>query len=365
MRVGFPGVLSSVLILASLGVAQDGAPEGAFEVLPKDADRATLHEQILEPRFVMPWPDQDPRCLAMRLREAMELRFEVPAGEAAAVDVPGTDAMRSFGDLVAACRQLRDRPRALRMLLERLRTERPEAWAAFGELAAPLVQDRGVFGKRWDPDSDTDGFLFGESFTLGKGPFADFVEVDGSDTVLQAACLIDADLVAIETAENDYTVYFDHVGSSYEQVYPVPGSYLRGADEQGPFVGLKLFFENDLPWPFGSYECDLRVRKVVDERGHLVTHTWSPSRDFYWIGGTNVYLPLRDADGEFVSMITVRLFGFDLRGIPEGDSQRKGGLRSVLGNLKRGAEQLFRERDPARELLLEGAIPDVPVRGRR
>jgi hypothetical protein len=63
--------------------------------------------------------------------------------------------------------------------------------------------------------------------------------------------------------------------------------------------------------------------------------------------------------------VAVRIFGFDLRGVPDGDSDRRSGLRSVPGNLERGAEPLFAARDPRRSLVVDGAIPSVPVRGVR
>ncbi|MBK8974532.1 MAG: hypothetical protein IPM29_01265 [Planctomycetes bacterium] len=348
--------LAAIVLPTALCVGQQ------FAVEPREASRAELCTEVFDPAQAMPWPADPSRSLAARLGQLAARRWPARAG-------PDGDCQRyarSFGDLVAAFLALRERPRAQELLARRLERERPEIWAEVGDVLLELVQDQRVLGDAWVPDDDRpdDGFLFGPTLELARD-FPGWRTVDGSQSVFQAACLIEADLDAIETAENDYTAYFAHVGARYLSIYPLAGSNLRGTDADGPFAGLRVRFETDLPWPFSSYVCDLRIRKSLDADGHLVTETYSPSPDFLWIAGKNVYVPLFDADDRFVAMLAVRLFGLDIRGVPEADSNRRSGLRSVLGNLKRNAEQSYRARDANRPLVLAGAIPVVPVRGRR
>jgi hypothetical protein len=350
---------ASILALTLRLAAQGDAPPGEFVVPPRTVEFGPACRELFDPAQGLPWPARDDaRSLRGRIERLLERRWPVAADETACA---------TFGDLLGAAVALRGRPRALELLLQRIEERRPEISAEVGDLLADLGRDSRFRSQAWRTGQEVwdDGFHFGPPLTLGEAPMPAFGEVSGSRVVQQAATLILADLCAIEEAENDYRGYRDHVDAAYEQIFPVPGSHLRGSRDGRPFAGLRLFFESDLPFPFTGYACDLRVFKQLDAAGHLVTDTWSDSPDFHWIAGSSVYLPVRRSDGSLVGMIAVRIFGFDLRGVPDGDADRRAGLRAVLGNLKRGAEERFAARDPGRDLVFAGAIPEVPVRGRR
>jgi hypothetical protein len=183
--------------------------------------------------------------------------------------------------------------------------------------------------------------------------------------VQQGAALVRADVATIKAVENDFPRYPGRPGTSYESIVPIDGSHLRGLDPRSsPFAALRVRFESDLPFPFSTYACDLRILNRLRADGRLVCDIASPSADFYWMAGRDLYLPVVASDGSFQGELVVRLFGFDLRGVPDGDDARRIGLRSSLGSLKREAEALFRARatDGAPS---GGALPDFEVIARR
>ena len=127
---------------------------------------------------------------------------------------------------------------------------------------------------------------------------------------------------------------------------------------------MRLGFRCNLPFPFSGYTCDLRVLNRLDGDGHLVTDIYSKSKDFHWMAGRDVFIPVRTSDGRWVATLAVRLFGFDLDGVPDRDGHRRAALRGSLGNLKRDAEASFAARnEPPRTV--EGALPPFVVHGLR
>jgi hypothetical protein len=329
---------------------------------PREVSWEAACREGLRPAEVLPWASGGAELsLHEAMQELVGLRFEKREGDEEEVYA------RSFGDLIAAAGKLRDRPRAQKLLLERLERTRPDVWAKVERWLPDLVQDRFVRSAEWDPavERDDDGFAFGTAIEIGGPSLPKWREVEGSKVVQQAATLVFADLVALETAENDYRTYYDHVGASYETLIPVPGSYLRGeCPDERPFAMLRLRFTADLPFPFSSYTCDLDILKRIGADGCL--EAWSEARgtDFYWLAGAVAYLPVLDSEGEFVALLLVRQLGFDLRGVPDGDSDRRTSLRGLLGNLKRRAEALWLARDEDRDPVFRDAIPEVEVIGR-
>ena len=116
-----------------------------------------------------------------------------------------------------------------------------------------------------------------------------------------------------------------------------------------------------LPFPFGGYTCDLRILNRLDGEGRLVTDIHSTSRGFHWMAGRDVFLPLYDADGEWVAMVMLRQFGFDLKGVPDKAKHRRAALRGGVGNLKLGAERRFPGQGG--EPVVRGEVPTFVVRG--
>jgi hypothetical protein len=344
-------------------------PPGGIDstVLPEPVSRARMEREIFDPRWLIPRATAaelaaSPKGtvdLVAELRALLARRFE-PAG--------GSDALAratTLGDLVALFAPIRDDRKAVDALLERLEDERPEVWEQVGWALHELVRERRFLSGRWDPDDDRgdDGFLIAKPRDLALVEGGPWKKVEGSTLAVQVATLIHADLGAIKAAENDFRTWPDRIGADYERIRPIPDSYLRGELTDGnPFAALKVEFTCDIPFPFGTYDCDLRMLHRLDEDGCLISDVMSPSRDFYWLAGHDLFLPVIDSQGEWVSMLAVRVFGCDLRGVPDADSHHEAGAREGLGNMKREAEKLWRSADP-RDPLYEGSVPVFTVHG--
>ena len=232
----------------------------------------------------------------------------------------------------------------------------------WGKTISQLLDDARLLGDRWDPDSDRDddGILRGDGWKLpGTSPPWDDVGV--TPTAEQGAVLVRSDLTSFKQVENDYSVYGDDVGAGYRSIGPVRGSLVTGEDPGGrPFAAYRVAFEQDLPWPFGSYDCDLRVRNRLTAAGELEADIYSTSKDFHWIAGRDRFVPVRTSDDELVGHLVVRVYGFDLDGVPDGRKHCRAALRGSLGNLKRKAEALYAEVGSRDE---EGHLPLPPLRG--
>jgi hypothetical protein len=138
---------------------------------------------------------------------------------------------------------------------------------------------------------------------------------------------------------------------------------VKGKDGAGrPFRALRIEFESDLPFPYSHYDCDLRILNRVGADGLVRCDIWSPSKDFYWMAGQDLFVPLQTAAGAFAGLVLVRVYGFDLDGVPDGEDAVREALRGSLGNLKRRAEAAFRAGGGIPRTL-RGGIPDFVVRG--
>lgn len=318
----------------------------ARELEPRTASWEELGREVFEPAWILPEglplaPGEE--GLALEL-EVELLRLATLVVEPSASD-PG--APRSLGDLAAAADGLD--PDGIAALLARTERAQPTLWRALAPFAQELLRDEKLRSKRWDPEKDVgnDGIVLARALTLAEARVAPWNALHGSRLVQQGATLVRADLATLKAAENDFTRYPGRPGTSYESIAAVPGSFLRGTDPAGrPFSALKVRFESDLPFPFSSYDCDLRILNRVRADGRVVCDIASPSSDFHWMAGRDLYLPLETSSGAFVGTLVVRIFGFDLVNVPDGDDARRAGLRSSLGSLKREAEALWRARGP-------------------
>ncbi len=340
-----------------------------FVVAPREATWEELRAKVFDTDWLVPRASveelgRSPRGsydLVTRLEQLLELRFESSAGAGELARAS------SIGDIVALCAARREAAAEIVSLLARLKRERPDMWARLGPTVSELCRERSFLSSKWDPDDDRpdDGFLVAPPRDLGAARREPFESCEGSKRLVQVATLIHADLVAIRAAENDFRTWPERIGESYEFIRPVPGSYLRGLDPDGqPFAALRVEFEADLPFPFSHYDCDLRMLHRLDERGRLVSDVWSPSEDFYWMAGHDLYLPVLDGAGGWVCILCVRVFGTDLRGVPDGTGDLEAGARAGTGNLKREAERMWRTQ-AAREPVYSGAVPEFAVHGHR
>ena len=234
------------------------------------------------------------------------------------------------------------------------------------EAAVELLQDDHLSSDAWHPEQDhpRDGILHAESWVY-ESSSTPWDRVRVPLRFEQGAVLHHADLASIKAVENDYRTYLDHVGEDLEEIAPRADGHLRGIDPTGrPFRFVAVLSRSDLPFPFSGYTCDLRILSGVDEKGLLRTYIYSPSRDFHFLAGRDVYVPVRDSADRTVAYIGVRDFGFDLDGVPDGVSHRREALRGSIGNLKRKAERRARESaDESKEQDAAAVLESVRVIG--
>lgn len=352
----------AALGLAGLAIASGGP--AAVSVPPRAASWEEATREVFDPRWIL--PDELPYCPRA---SGPELDLARALAALAAARHPASErdpqAPRCLGDVVLAVREAGGGTAAADRVLARVAAAQPELARSLEPFARELFADDSLADARWrpDPGDRRDGIVFARPLTIEGLREKPWSRLGGSDRVLQAATLIDADLDAIKEAENDYTAYPRRPGSAYERIGPVEGSHLRGVDASGnPFAALRIVFESDLPWPFSTFTCDLRILTRVDERGAVVCDIYSRSGDFHWLAGRDRYTPVRASDGRWVATLLVRWYGFDLDGVPDGDDARAEALCASLGSLTRESEALF-ARSGRVARTVEGTVPPFEVRG--
>jgi hypothetical protein len=352
-------------VIAALLLAQVVARPVAEvrELAPRAASWDEMARSVLDPRWILPsdLPLADERGVAWLLEDELPRRVALLVPPS----VEDPTAPRSFGDLAARARGAD--AQTIEALLERTRKSQPALWEALAPFAKELLRDERLRAEAWDPEEDrgNDGLFLARPLTLAGRRDAPWSALSGSRLVQQGAALVYADLEAIKAAENDFTTYRARPGTSYERIFAREESHLRGLDPEGrPFAALGLFFESDLPFPFGSYECELGILNRVRADGRIACDILSTSADFHWMAGRDLFVPVRASDDTWQGTLVVRLFGFDLRDVPDGDEARRAGLRTSLGSLKREGEAAFRTSGGAPRTL-EGTLPEFVVRSRR
>jgi len=369
-----PQILTRVAAAVLLGAAAAFAKDPVAEELPREVPLETL----LSTRFDMAWilPEtrsipgveaaKQPVNIVKRAKALATMKFAPPAGTA-----PGAAPerlTRSFGDLVAAVIAFGNDVKACDAWLSALQTNRPEIWKECGAELAQLTRAEFLLGPKWDPekDDDRDAIFTGRAFRADCEGTAPWSKIDGDPMAQQAIGLILADLETIKEVENDYSLYPSNVGANYMFIHGTAGSFCSATDASGrPINALGMQFRQDLPFPYSHYDCDLRILNRLDDDGHLVTDIYSPSKDFDWMAGQDVFVPILDGDGGFVGILCARVFGFDLDGVPDGEEDVRVALRASLGNLKRRADKAFAEHvaKGGKPRTLKGAIPAFTLRG--
>lgn len=306
----------------------------AFEVLPRDVEWSDVTSSF-DLTYQLPFarPDREANDVLPKLEALLALRDENAADAR----------LKSFATLVEAARPKGRFDAAV--LAELLDADSPVARAA-KPVASQLLADSFLRSKKWKPskDHDADGVVMLEDAELPEFRCSPWKDLRGSDNLHAAAVLVFSDLEAITQVEHDFRTYLEHPGNSYERIGPAPDSYLRGIDEWGlPFAQVVMRFESDLPWPFSTYEADVKMLHRFDQKERLVTDLYAKAKDFYWLAGQDVFFPVLKEDGELVAYLLVRRYGFDLDGVPDKASHRKEALRGSLANLKRDAEKCFLE----------------------
>lgn len=334
------------------------APMGG-KVLPcAEVDRSHLHSRVFSSSWQLPpevWRPSDPaHDLASHLAALVAERRPAPTEQ---------PWVQSLGDLVLEHRRRGGTSAALAAVRQDWKALDPSGESLMGDVLAQLLDATAISDRRWDPADDlqNDGILMGRLIERRSTASAPWNDLGGSRHFHQAAVLVRADLDAILQSLHDYPSALKDRGTSYEKLAPRPESIVFGSDEQnGPFAALRLAIRSDLPFPFTHYDCDLGILHGLDLEGNLLTYVFGSSRDFYWLAGRDVHIPVRSASGEWVATLIARISGFDLRGVPDDDDDRKSGTRAALGNLKRRAEAAFAAAG-GEPRTVAGAIPPLVV----
>lgn len=334
------------------------------EIPPRTVTWEEMRRTCFDTRWIL--PDDlvvaaDERGLAWVLEEELPRRVSLVVEP----NPLAPDAPRCFGDLLARARGAS--PEEIERLLAQASRAQPALWAELGPFAKELLRDERLRSSKWDPADDTgnDGMLLARPLTLEGRKDEPWCALTGTRLVQQGAALVHADLEAIKAAENDFTRYGERPGTSYERIFVREADHLRGLDPRGrSFAALTLFFESDLPFPFGTYACDLDILNRVRDDGRVACDIVSTSPDFHWMAGRDLFVPVHASDGSWQGTLVVRLFGFDLRDVPDGDEARREGLRLSLGSLKREGEECFRAH-AGEARTLTGSVPPFVVRSQR
>lgn len=328
-----------------------------FEVKPAPLNWSALSEQTFDRTWTLPEKASGSRDLLAEMRKLCALQFSIDFGHG--------PQQGNLGDLVLKSDSLSKQGR--NQWLNQLEQQAPRLMADWGIGLRELLLDDQLFADDWDPTESyqRDGLLIADDWELTSAAGAPWnrLKVDASFT--QAAAIIRTDLATIKAVENDYRKYPDNIGAEYEEINPQRGQYFRGKDPVGnPFSTVAIEFECDLPFPYTTYECDLRILNRIDAEGIVRTDIYSTSSDFYYLAGRDVFLPIIATNEQQVGYLVVRHFGFDLRRVPDKSKHRLEGVRSSLGNLKRNAERLASQK--ARDSFTNSyrAITEFRVLGR-
>jgi hypothetical protein len=346
--------------LASSSTTSPRTGPGEFELAPTTLAWVDLSPKVFDRRWVLPERRRAKgRDFLEAMRSLLRLQFDVTLEDGSRY--------RCFGDLVAASRGLA--PGARDRWYEALEQAAPKLMAEQGGVLTQLLFDDHLLSSSWKPSKNhkRDGLLVAESWNM-KGEGAPWDAIDVRPVMEQAATVLHADLASIKAVENDYRAYPDNVGADYEEIYPIANSYFVGSDAgRRPFSALTIQFRCDLPFPFSDYTTRLGILNTYDDAGVLQTDIYSTSKDFYWLAGRDVFLPVADSEGEDLAFLLVRHFGFDLDGVPDGPSNRREALRGSMGNLKRNSERLYGKRSTEQLTPRNGTdlLREVRVLGRK
>jgi hypothetical protein len=343
-------------------------PAPATEVPPQPAPWADVKGAVFSEAWMLPaelWraPDgsRDEWLLPLSMKRLAERDFDR--------DMPRGDRpiawCKNLGDFALEWRKRGGDKSALDAMLIEMRSVRPTLHAECGRILFQLFQSDALRRKKWDPgdDLDDDGLYLGTPIERRETQLDPWKTHSGSNKFQQAAALVFADVDALLGAENDFFSVAKERGNRYDWIGPVAGSYRVGDDApDGPFAALRVKFRIDLPFPFTHFDCDLGVLNTLDRERDVVSYSYSASPDLLWMAGEDFFYPVKSSSGEWCGTLAVRLFGLDVRGVPDGDGDRASTLRGAFGNLKRRAEDMFHE-SGATPRTTTGAVPKFRLLG--
>lgn len=328
--------MTNLTAIALASIVAFGA-EDAADPATKPVVHASIADVGVETRWLLP------DSVLTRDDCEVKLAADVLAKRFDALDIDGRfGAAKQYGDVLRIAREALAGGTSVDDVMLEIAEQRPELAAAFTGWIEPLLRADGLAGDAWSPDdeSDDDGMRIGARLPLTASDGEPWSSLDGTRVLTQGSTLVFADLATIKAVERDYAAYRERAGAAYESIAMKPDSWRTGeAQDVGAFTLHHMEFRADLPFPFTTYSCDLTVLDRVDAAGRLRADVYSTSPDFHWLAGTDVYLPVEDSDGTLVAWLLVRVFGFDLDDVPDGDSDREAAIRAGIGNLKRLAER--------------------------
>jgi len=360
--------LSSCSLAFLLAQAPSAGPAPADEVLPQPAHWVDVKSAVFSEAWLLPeelWraPDssRDEWLLPVTMKHLAQRDFdrEIPRGDHAIAWC------KCLGDFALEWRKRGGNKGALDSMLIEMRSVRPALHAEYGRVLFQLFQADALRGKKWDPsdDRDDDGMYLGIPIERRETELDPWKTHTGTLKFQQAAAFVGADIDAVLEAENDFAAVAKERGNRYDSIGPVAGSYRVGDDApDGPFASLRVKFRIDLPFPFTNFDCDLGVLTTLGRERDVVSYTYSASPDLLWLAGEDFFYPVKSSSGEWCGTLAVRLFGLDIRRVPDGDDDRASSMREAFGNLKRSAEDRFRAYGGAPRTTT-GAVPKFRALG--
>ena len=250
--------------------------------------------------------------------------------------------VKSVGNMLEAFQKVRGNAAEQEELLKRLETAYPRVWEEVKTFLPEWVRDDYLYSDDWNPGkagkpekAENDGILERPPFLLK--------EESGTDTekgrkIYQACAPIYATLPEIMAVEQDFQAYYKQAGSNYLEVFPLPESFFSGKDEKGlPFLLYDVSYHQK-PFPLWNLKFVLR-QAFLNKNGRWQMVNRLVEGDMNHLRLRIFYNPILNTKGKIVGYVKTEWLDLDVKGLPEGDSDRIAGVRGDVGNIKKMADQ--------------------------
>jgi len=326
---------------------------------PSPLDHIDLHKK-LAPNSMIPCPEKvqlnyiTGRVFKNEVR-TVDLSEEVPKWLSLCFQAPAYRAdevwVHSVGNILEAFEKIRGDKQAGEALLKRLRDTYPHVWAEVKSFLPEWVKDVFLYRDNWNPrkrgapeDAENDGILERPPFLLNTSqglPAGSDSLPAGDQKIFQACAPIYAPLPDIFQAENDFLYYPFQAGSNYEEVYPINGSYFTGRDPAGfSFIIYDVAYKQK-PLPLWNLNFMLRQFLHFEAgRWQMINHLRQGNMNYLRL--RIFYDPILTTKGRVIGYVKTEWVDVDVKGLPEGDTDRQAGARGDVGNIKKMAEKRLR-----------------------
>jgi len=356
VNAGEPVPLEQIPLTGCLKVDDAGCEEPIrLEPVPISREEA---ERRVGPDARIPTPESgqlsytNSSIFSKKEVRTVDLSDQVPQWLAMRFDGPGFQApepwMKSVGNILEAFRKTRGDAAAQEARLEQLRTRAPRVWEQVRDFLPEWVRDDYLYSQAWTPQktgkpgkAENDGVLERPPFLLAprQGESPDSGEKDGGGRKVYQACApIYASLEDLFAAENDFGTYYLQAGANYREVYPLKGAYFSGTDPAGsPFLLYDVsYFQKPLP----LWNLRFKLRQLLHtEGGRWQMENRLLEGDMNHLRLRIFYDPIQTLDGRVIGYVKTEWLDVDIKGLPDGDSDRQAGARGDVGNIKRMAEK--------------------------